>query len=251
MQSFLKAIDELQAEMTATQSDRVLSDFGKKQKLTRLNGQKAELESRVLTVVKGEISGYRRRYDELSRRERDANERAARQWDFQRLAYNTAIVKNFVDRSGYSPQALTHGDPFAAIRAEYNRARTSGDLHLWRSWSENGPAAIRAKYGDDLRATDVIREMTADLPKITVTPELTQVWDEQRALTRDILGLVEAVDKSANFFDSDYMGRSQLRQALVDSGLEITHSFNPSDLEHFQVTTISFPEAVTPAAVSE
>lgn len=243
-------IDTLRAEIDNVRSDRVLSDFGKGQKLTRLNQVKTDLQARTIAAVKSEITGYKSRYYALSQREREANDQAAKVWDFNRLSYNAALVRGVVDRAGSSPRALAYNDPFSAIRAEYDRARTSGDPHLWRAWAEHGPVAIRARYGDDTRAGDLIRSMASDLPKITTTPELAKVWTEQRGLTESILELSTAVDQAAGFFGSDYLGISPMRQALFDSGLSIETTYNPADLAHFTTTTVSFAESGEAAAVA-
>jgi hypothetical protein len=229
-------IVELKKQIEAVRLNTDLSDAGREKRVKELQKQLADFQPQAIGALSRQADAIRREFADINtERYPAAIERAARGWDFSRLAYERDRMA-----ADMSALQLKQGDALQAIERKYNDVMSGGDVYQQRSWSELAPSPVLAQFGN--RAGGLVKRMEQDAERLRTTDEMLSIQEQSgklalraSALKRDIKDVMPQLD---------YEGQIALQKAM--SGIVVTERLDVTTLA--LETSLSVDEA-TPSAV--
>lgn len=204
-------------------NNRDLSYQGQQKELAILEKSKQTFSAQAYLKLKADWEAVRAKAERLDKRKEQAEDEAAKQWDYNRLLYNARAVEAEIKNCFSLDEALKkHAD-----------AMRSNDKHLRRAWAENGLAAITAKWKETPATNDAKRQARAELEKLTTTAELEAIAKEADSITRQGVELYKVTDATARHFSEGVFSGGNEFYKLLD-GVKVSEKVDVTTLATVQ-----------------
>lgn len=209
---------EYQAKRQAIINNGDLSEAGKGKQLAALEAYSQDVMNTTLRELQTMWNYTRGSFADHERLTKEAQEREAARWDYNRLNYQQEAVK----------AAIANAHDIQEVKTAYSQARQSGDKHTARAWAEFLAGNVTAKFGADIEAVDLLSLAAHDLAALVNTPELAALNVEGERLAAAAIKLHRETIQAINeYADGWQMGFRNEFTALLD-GVNLSHSAHPN-----------------------
>lgn len=205
-------------------NNKDLSYQGQQKELAKLAQDEAQFKAEAYRDLQDGWRFIRAKAEKLSERKAQAQEEAAKQWDYNRLLYNARAIESEVKNA----------NSLDDVKKRYTEVMRGNDKHLRRAWAENLQAVAVSKWRESRDTNDLGRMARADLEKLTSTAELEAIAKDEDAITRQGVELYKTTQAVARHYSSgDIFGGGGEFSKLLD-GVTVTETVDVSTLATVQ-----------------
>lgn len=222
MTDLLTKIQTFKNKRHAIQTSADYSPEGKRKQLETLAREEAKFRQSAHNDLSLSWHSMRTKLEGLETSKAEAQDKAAKEWDFDRLNYNARVIESEVRKAA----------SIADVMRKYNEVLKSGDKHARRAWAENIPAETAKRFpkGNPSELNNLERNAGKDLATLTTTPELESLAKQENDLTRQAVELHKETQIIARYFSAgDWTGQGNEFYKLID-GVQVSERVDPATL---------------------
>lgn len=186
---------EFDNRRNAINTNADLSAQGRQKAMQELDREAGNYRGEVLRQLRIAWDGWKSEARRNIAALREASERAAASWDYDRLNYAARTVSN----------TIAQADNFARIAQAYSAAKDRGDRHELRAWIETSSAAVLRKFGRDPEAVTWAKRLPQDAPALD-SEEVRELKAKSQALTERGAELDNQTQRARAFYHPNGAG---------------------------------------------
>jgi hypothetical protein len=222
MSNLTQALQEIEQRKKAIRNNTDLSPEGKRKELEKVQNQEAHFRKSAHDDLSLSWRVMRQKFERLETAKTEAQEQAAKGWDFDRLLYNARAIESEVKQAA----------SLADVRRKYDEVLKSGDKHARRAWAENIFSEASRKFvnANPIELSALQRTANNDLASLTTSPELEAIAKQGSALAEQAVELHKETETIAQHFGGvDWTGQGNEFHSLIE-GVKVSASVDPETL---------------------
>lgn len=222
MSKLLNDLQQFKTKRDAIHANKDYSTEGKRKQLDALARDEAQFRKTAHNDLTMSWRVMRGKLEKLATAKAEAQDKAAKEWDFNRLLYNAHAIESEVK------QAASITD----VKRKYDDVLKSGDKHARRAWAENvfSEASKHFRTAPASELNDLKRTAAQDLKSLTITPELESIANQENDLTQQAVELHKETQIIGRYFSAgDWTGQGNEFYKLID-GVRVSESVDTATL---------------------
>jgi hypothetical protein len=193
-------IEEFTQRESAIRKNGDLSAAGQKKARDLLTAEILAYRPRALQILGDDVTALRARFTANESARATAQNQAEGAWDYQRLNYHAALVRQTVARLAGANSPGIKQPAEVLLAKEWDQAKAYGDKTKMRAWAEFGSDELLKAFPSDQNIALLVKTMRDELANMLYTPALKSVDQAGEALADEAMNLIVAVLKAAKFF---------------------------------------------------
>jgi DNA repair exonuclease SbcCD ATPase subunit len=210
-------------------NDPDLSPDGKARRIEQLKAEAASLRNQFTNEIKSDFVELRKESESLTRRQHEAEETAARTWDYNRLNYESAAARS----------AIASASTLEEVAGAYKAIVNSGNREKARAWAETGADVVLARFSAarGMEASRLALQMQKDAAALTTPEGLAAIRDQYNELIGIAQSMLRGAQETGEYYDAihwpDGLFGREVQQVTITShnnkatgGWDYSLSFN-------------------------
>lgn len=223
MTNLTQVLQAIEQRKNAIRNNADLSPEGKRKELEKVGAQESHFRKAAHDDLSLSWRVMRQKFERLATEKAEAQEQAAKGWDFDRLLYNARAIESEVGKAA----------SLADVRRKYDEVLKSGDKHARRAWAENVYSEASRKFAansNPIELSALQRTANNDLASLTTSPELEAIAKQGSALAEQAVELHKETETIARHFGGvDWTGQGNEFHSLIE-GVKVSASVDPETL---------------------